>query len=67
MLALVVACRELIASRLAPSEHRLEYMSHSGRDVERHPATSGLVGRRRSRRKTSRRSDCSEAVNLPLN
>jgi hypothetical protein len=56
-----------LAPSLAPSEQRLEYTSHSGRDVERHPATSGLVERRRGRRKISRRSDCSQAVNMPLN
>ena len=42
-------------------------MSYSAGDVARHPATLSLVERRRTRRKISRRSDCSQAVNMALN
>ena len=40
-------------------------MSYYGRDVARHTATLSLVRRRRTRRKISPRSDCSQAVNMP--
>ena len=65
MLLLARGLLELMAPSLAPGAYVPEHMSYSVSDVERHPAALSLVGRRRTRRKVSRRSDCSQAVDMP--
>jgi hypothetical protein len=57
----------LLALSLAPLGHWPEHMSQSGSDVQRRPATRDCIERRRSRCRISRRRDCSQAVNKPLN
>jgi hypothetical protein len=66
VLLLAVACQKLIGSADS-SRHRPEHMSYPAGDVTRHPAKLNLVERPRTRRKISRRSDCSQAVNMALN
>jgi hypothetical protein len=57
---------KLIGSQFGRGGYVPEHMSYSVSDVERHPAVLSLVERRRTRRKVSRRSDCPQAVDMPL-